>query len=132
MSFYGYNSLAGGYLTSRYQREDVNEAVEKGSRFDPSTFQGRGYRDRYWNDGMFDALDLLRVAAKKHGLTEAECALRWMAHHSMLKSEYGDAIIVGTSSVKQLEENSEDFEKGPLPEDILKALAQGWERRLEL
>lgn len=82
---------------------------------------------RYWHDAYFDALDLLRPVAKKNGLTEAECALRWMTHHSLLKRENGDAIIIGASSTKHLEENLADLEKGPLPQAVLDALDQGWE-----
>ena len=99
IAFYAYNPLAGGYLTSRYHRED-KENDTKGGRFDNTKWQGRSYRNRYFHDVYFDALDLLRPVAEKHGLTEAECALRWMNHHSMLKREHGDAIIVGASSVK--------------------------------
>ena len=128
MAFYNYNPLAGGYLTDRYHREQNPETIEKGSRFDPNSWQGKAYRGRYWNDPMFDALDLLRPVAKKHGLTEAECALRWMTHHSMLKREKGDAIIIGASSTKHLEANLADLEKGPLPEEVVQALDAGWEK----
>ena len=76
------------------------------------------YRNLYWNDTFFGALDVLRPVAKKHGLTEAECALRWMTHHSLLKREHGDSIIIGASSVKQIEQNMLDLEKGPLPEEV--------------
>jgi len=71
-------------------------------------------------------LDLLREACEKHNLTEAEVALRWMTHHGVLSKEHGDAIIIGASSSEQLEKNLVDFEKGPLPEDVLKALDEGW------
>lgn len=128
MAFYNYNPLAGGYLTSRYHRDQEDSSVEKGSRFDPNSWQGKMYRARYWNDAMFDALELLRPAAKKHGLTEAECALRWMTHHSLLKREHGDAVIIGASSTKHLEENLTDLEKGPLPDDVVEALDKGWEK----
>ena len=128
MAFYNYNPLAGGYLTNRYHRDQQSESIEKTSRFDPNTWQGKAYRTRYWNDAMFDALDLLRSATQKHGLTEAECALRWMTHHSKMKREFGDAIIIGASSTKHLEENLVDLEKGPLPEDVVAALDAGWER----
>jgi aryl-alcohol dehydrogenase-like predicted oxidoreductase len=37
--------------------------------------------------------------------------LRWLKHHSMLKQELGDAVIVGASSVKHLEDNLLDLEK---------------------
>ncbi|KAK4543023.1 hypothetical protein LTR36_006021 [Oleoguttula mirabilis] len=127
IAFYNYNPLCGGYLTGRYHREDQDDSVEKGSRFDPSKWQGKMYRMRYWNDAHFDALDVLRPVAKKHGLTEAECALRWMTHHSELKGEKGDAIIIGASSVKHMEENMVDLEKDPLPEEVVQALDKGWE-----
>jgi aflatoxin B1 aldehyde reductase len=126
MGFYAYNPLAGGYLTSRYHRED-NSPNEAGSRFDPNTWQGKLYRARFWNDEYFNALYVLRPVAKKHGLTEAECALRWMTNHSMLSREKGDAIIIGASSVKHIEENIVDLEKGPLPNEVVEALDKGWE-----
>ncbi|KAK5079787.1 hypothetical protein LTR70_007599 [Exophiala xenobiotica] len=128
MAFYNYNPLAGGYLTDRYHREQQGENIEKGSRFDPYTWQGKGYRARYWNDSMFDALEILRPVAKEHGLTEAECALRWMTHHSLLKRENGDAVIIGASSTKHLEDNLVDLEKGPLPDEVVKAFDAGWEK----
>lgn len=130
LAFYAYNPLAGGYLTDRYHRDDAENKHEEGSRFDPRRWQGKLYRARYWNNEYFDALDLLRPVAKKHGLTEAECALRWMSHHSQLKRSngIGDAIIIGASSTQQLEPNLADLEKGPLPEDVLKALDQGWDK----
>jgi aflatoxin B1 aldehyde reductase len=65
--------------------------------------------------------------AKKHGLSEAECALRWITNHSLLKREFGDAIIIGASSASQLEENLVNLEKGPLPDDVVKALDEGWD-----
>jgi aflatoxin B1 aldehyde reductase len=128
LAFYEFNPLGGGYLTSRYHRGMMDAEVEEGSRFDPKRNQGRSYRARYWNEAYFDALDILRPVAKKHGLSEAECALRWMTHHSLLKREYGDAIIIGASSAPQLEENLQNLEKGPLPEELVKALDEGWER----
>jgi aflatoxin B1 aldehyde reductase len=127
MGFYAYNPLCGGYLTSRYQRNQGD--VEEGSRFDASKMQGKMYRMRYWNDAYFDALDILRPVAKKHGLTEAECALRWMTHHSLLKKEHGDGILIGASSTKHIEENLKILDDpNPLPEEVVKALNDGWER----
>ena len=124
--FFAFNPIAGGFLTEKFHRSVTSESVEKGSRFDPERNQGKQYRQRYWNDAMFDALDLLRAAAGKHGLTEVECALRWMMHHSELKKEAGDAVIIGASSKVQLETNLLAFEKGPLPEDVLQAFDAGW------
>jgi len=63
---------------------------------------------------------------KKYSLTEAESALRWITHHSLLKREFGDAIIIGASSATQLEENLANLEKGPLPDEVVKAFDEGW------
>jgi len=71
-------------------------------------------------------LDLLRAAASKHGLSEAEVALRWIENHGLLSPEHGDAVIIGASSSAQLDENLKNLEKGPLPQDILDALDEGW------
>jgi aflatoxin B1 aldehyde reductase len=72
-------------------------------------------------------LELLRVASSKHGLSESECALRWLVHHSNLEAEKGDAVIVGASSVEHLEANLSDLEKESLPKDVTDALDAGWE-----
>jgi hypothetical protein len=37
-----------------------------------------------------------------------------MIHHSQLKREQGDAVIIGASSLSHIEQNLVDFEKGPL------------------
>jgi aflatoxin B1 aldehyde reductase len=80
------------------------------------------------NDAYFEALDIVRPAAEKQGLTMAETALRWMTHHSKLGKEYPDAILIGASSTNHIEQNLVDLEKGPLPDDVLKALDEAWEK----
>ncbi|KAF3765558.1 Aldo/keto reductase [Cryphonectria parasitica EP155] len=124
IAFYEFNPVAGGMLTDRYQRNTSEH--EEGSRFDPNKLQGGLYRARYWNDAYFDALDVIRPVAKKLGLTTAEAAVRWVSHHSLMKREHGDAIIIGASSATQLEENLTNLEKGPLPEEMVKAFDEGW------
>jgi aflatoxin B1 aldehyde reductase len=124
IALYAFQPLAGGFLTGRYTRNQ--EAFEDGSRFDPKIMQGNLHRGRYWNDLYFDALDMIKAAADKHKLTMGEVALRWLEHHSSLSSEKGDAIIVGASSVKHLEENLADVEKGPLPQDVIDSLDEAW------
>ncbi|RDW69687.1 hypothetical protein BP6252_08707 [Coleophoma cylindrospora] len=124
ISLYAFQPLAAGFLTGRYQRNQTE--FEEGSRFDPKQWVGRMTQGRYFNDTYFDALDVIQSVAEKYDLTVAEIALRWLEHHSMLKAEFGDAIIVGASSLKHLEENLADLEKGQLPEEVLKALEKAW------
>lgn len=124
ISFYAFQPLGGGFLSDRYKKE--TKEVEEGSRFDPNRWQGKATRARYWNDSYFNVLEMIREMGKKHGMTEQEIALRWIMNHSMLKRENGDAIIIGASSVKHLEDNLKDLEKGPLPEEVVKMLDDAW------
>lgn len=124
ISFYEFNPLGGGFFTGRYSRMD--ESVEPGSRFDPERSQGKNYKRRYWNDHHFKALEIIREASEKANLTMSEVALRWVSHHSLLKREYGDSILIGASSLEHIEQNLIDLEKGPLPDDVVKALDDAW------
>jgi len=85
------------------------------------------YRQRYFKDNTFNALALIEPVVKKHNLTLIETALRWCVHHSALKIKDGnDGIIIGVSSLEQLEGNLRDLEKGPLPEEVVKVLDEAW------
>ncbi|KAK2760354.1 hypothetical protein FQN54_002424 [Arachnomyces sp. PD_36] len=124
IALYAFQPLAGGFLTGKYSREQ--EEFEPGSRFDPKIVQGEYHRGKYWNEAYFDALDGIRGVAGKYGLEVAEVALRWLEHHSSMKGELGDAIIVGASSTRHLEGNLADLEKGPLPEEVVESVEKGW------
>ncbi|KAF8585472.1 Aldo/keto reductase [Ramaria rubella] len=127
ISFYEYNPLGGGFFTGRYTGTDT--IPDPGSRFDTSrgTNQSRNYRARYWNEQYFKALEIVKLAVEKEGLTVAEAALRWMSHHSALKKEHGDAVIIGASSVTHIEQNLIDLEKGPLLTSVVQALNEAWD-----
>jgi aflatoxin B1 aldehyde reductase len=90
---------------------------------------GKMYRDRYFKDSTFEALRLIEQVAEKHNLTLLEIALRWCIHHSALKTRVkggNDGVIIGVSSLKQLEGNLQDLEKGPLPDNVVHALDEAW------
>ncbi|GAA5910076.1 hypothetical protein JCM5296_007013 [Sporobolomyces johnsonii] len=114
LALYVFNPLGGGLFTGHFKRDTAD--IEKGSRFDPNTKQGKVYRARYWNDSYFKALELLEPLAEKHGLTMPEIALRWVTHHSELDPDKNDNILIDLI----------DLEKGPLPEEVVKGLDEGW------
>lgn len=119
--------MAGGLLTDRYQRDTTEH--EKGSRFDPNGVRGVNFfRKQYWNDEYFDALDIIRPIAKELGMTTAEASVRWLVHHSAMKEDKGDAVVVGASSPTQLEENLQNLEGGPLPETMVAAFEEAWKK----
>ncbi|PGH06124.1 aflatoxin B1 aldehyde reductase [Blastomyces parvus] len=120
-----YNPLAGGLLSGKYKTTET----PAGGRFaDPSL--GANYRKRYFRDANLDALRIIEPVVQKHNLTLIETALRWVRHHSALNigtdPSSRDGIIVGVSSFEQLQANLADIEKGPLPEEVVKALDEAW------
>jgi hypothetical protein len=38
-------------------------------------------------------------------------------------------VIIGASSMKHLEENLAELEKGPLPEEVVRVINSGWEKQ---
>ncbi|KAJ7892472.1 NADP-dependent oxidoreductase domain-containing protein, partial [Mycena olivaceomarginata] len=125
IAFYAFNPLAEGFLTDRYSTIDATP--EAGDRLHPDGLAGKAFRARYWKPVFFDALEEVRTVATAHGLTMAKVAFRWIAHSSLLRRESGDTVIIGGSSLKQIEENLVSLESGPLHElHILAALDAAW------
>jgi len=137
--FYCYNPLAGGLLTGRYKSvKDADNLTE--GRFSPEfdfqrkdgsarTSLGAGhlrYRAFYFKEQLFKALDIISEACQAEKIGMAEAAIRWLAHHSVLKGNYGDAILFGASKFAQMEENLKSYQGGPLPDSVVKAYDDAW------
>ncbi|KAM0546932.1 hypothetical protein ACHAPJ_010590 [Fusarium lateritium] len=123
-----YNPLAGGILSGRYKSADV---PKEGRFSNVNDTQGKRYRDRFFKDATFKALEFIEPVVQKHNLTLAEVAFRWIVHHSSIKlngiKEGGnDGILVGVSNLTQLQDNLDNIEKGPLPEGVVHALDEAW------
>ena len=119
MRFYAYNPMCGGLLTGKY------------GSFEEAPTDGRfthrpNYRGRYWKKSFFDAVDRIKAAAEAHGITSIEATYRWLAWHSMLDGERGDAILVGASKLNHLLQNMETVKAGPLPEDLAAVFDEAW------
>lgn len=120
MRFYAYNPICGGLLSGRY------------GTFDETPADGRfthrpNYRGRYWKKSFFDAVDIIKSVAEKNGMTTIEATYRWLAYHSMLNGDRGDAIIMGASKLNHLKQNMETIKAGPLPSDIVEAFEKAWQ-----
>lgn len=119
MRFYAFNPMCGGLLTGRY------------GKFEDAPTDGRfthrpNYQGRYWKKSFFDAVDLIKTAAEKHGISSIEATYRWLAYHSMLSGERGDAILIGASKLHHLQQNMDTLKAGPLPEDLVAVFEQAW------
>lgn len=112
-------------MSGKIKSKDI---TPEDGRFSDKTVSGQRYRDRYFKEEIFKALQIIETAAAKHSLTLPEVALRWTAHHSALKIQNGgnDGVLVGVSSLDQLKSNLADLEKGPLPQDVVDALDEAW------
>jgi aryl-alcohol dehydrogenase-like predicted oxidoreductase len=108
-----YNPLAGGLLTGKHRQE----AFIPGTRFDNNQL----YQDRYWHQQQFHAVERLRQIAQSAGRSLISLSLNWLLHHTV-----SDVVILGASSLAQLNANLAAAEDGPLPEDVVKACDQVW------
>lgn len=120
MRFYAYNPMAGGLLTGRYGK--FEEAPTDGRFTHRPNYQGR-----YWKKSYFDAVAVIADATGKHGITSIEATYRWLAYHSMLNGNRGDAILIGASKLAHLKQNIEAVNAGPLPEDVIVAFNAAWD-----
>ena len=120
-----YNPIAAGIFSGKYRSKEV---PQEGRFSNTQQRVGERYRERYFKDATFDALRIMEPVVEKHGLTLLETAFRWLMHHSALNIKDGgnDGIIIGISSQQQLEQNLKDLEKGPLPDEVVKALDEAW------
>jgi aflatoxin B1 aldehyde reductase len=124
-----YNPIAGGLFSGKIK--SVDDIPNDNSRFgSQNKHNAPNYRERYFRNSTFEALNIVEEAAKKANLTLIETALRWAVHHSALNvgqvGSKSDGIIIGVSSQEQLENNLRDLEKGPLPEEVVKAIDEAW------
>lgn len=122
MSFYAYSPIAGGFLTKT--REQV---LEGGKRFNPDTPMGRIYATLYRKPAFLDALDKWGEISSEFGISKAELAYRWVAYNSVLREENGDAIIIGASTLDQLNETIKGLRNGALPEAAVRQIASVWD-----
>ena len=119
LRFYAYNPMCGGLLTGRYR--SFTEEPSDGRFTHRPNYQGR-----YWKKSFFDGLKIIQEACAKQGLTTVEATYRWLAYHSMLNGERGDAILIGASKLNHLTQNMDSVKAGPLPKTIVQAFEAAW------
>jgi len=86
------------------------------------------YHNLYSKATLLEALDEWHVIAKDEGISPAALAYRWVKFNSPLKSENGDALIIGASKVEQLEDTLQSLQKGPLSEKAVAKIDALWKK----
>lgn len=118
--FYAYSPLAGGFLTK--SAADLDAGV---GRFSKDALGGM-YSNMYDKPTLREGLKTWNQIADKEGVSKAELAYRWVAHHSAL-TEKGDAVIFGASKLSQIEQTAAGIKKGKLSEEAANSVNQLWE-----
>ncbi|CAE7585317.1 tas [Symbiodinium natans] len=124
VGFMAYNALAGGMLTGKYldqpaaldsPSDDTAEKLMKKPRGRMDTYGWGGTLYRYRSEAAVEAIAAYSALAKRAGLSLSELSLRWC------RSRRGcTTVLLGTSSMTQLEEDLRYFQKEePLPRDLL-------------
>ncbi len=88
-----YNPLAGGLLTGKHRS---GAPPEPGTRFTMGA-SGELYRERYWHQAQFEAVESLRGYCRNLGLSLATLSIAWVLQQPGITS-----AIVGASSPEQL------------------------------
>lgn len=91
-----YNPLAGGFLSGKYQ---TGQAPPEGTRFTLGK-TGDLYRDRYWQNAQFEAVNQLRAFFQKRGKSLVKVAIAWVLAQPGITS-----AIVGASRPEQLDDS---------------------------
>ena len=95
-------------------------------RWTHSSPLGKWFSFLYFKPQLLDAANRVHTEAQKHGINGHEVALRWVLHHSALRGELGDGMIIGASNLEQLDANLKMCDAGPLPGGLVKVVEDVW------
>ena len=108
-----YSPLAGGFLTGKYDRENV-----------PNSARAQGVRQRYFNEAGWRTLDAVRLVAKQTDSSPAVVSLAWLLAQSFMT-----APIIGANNVEQLQQSLDAVDLQLTPEQIdMLSEASAWRR----
>ena len=109
-----YNPLAGGLLAGKHSLEIP---PPQGTRFDRNEL----YQKRYWHAPYFGAIARLKDIAQRAGLTMPSLAFRWLLGRPV------DSILLGVSSIVQLEQDISACQGPALGLEVFEACDAVWE-----
>ncbi|KAK9323681.1 NADP-dependent oxidoreductase domain-containing protein [Lipomyces orientalis] len=124
IKFYAYSPIAGGFLV---KSAEAIKAGIKGGRWDPESRFGQLYNKLYNKPKMVAALEDWESIAAVAGVSKAALAYRWLIFNSILDPAYGDAAIIGATTLEQLQETLTVIKDGPLPSAIAAKIDKIWD-----
>jgi aflatoxin B1 aldehyde reductase len=104
IEFWAYNPLAGGLLSGKYHTSASNTNNE--SNTDIITIKSRFkdnqiYKNIFWKDALLNATQ--KLINQQEDVSTVKKSFDWLQYYSKLREN--DKIILGVSTVKQLDEN---------------------------
>lgn len=91
LGFTAWSPLAGGFLSGKYTRDNLNDPENRLSGFDALPID---------KEKGFVLIEDMRAIAAGHNATVAQVALAWVLGHSRVSS-----VLIGASKMGQLEDN---------------------------
>ena len=85
-----YSPLAAGFLTGKYQKDQVK----------PDSARLNGVQRRYFNERGWQILEAVQAIAREHEMTASQISLAWLLSDPLITS-----TIIGPRSLEQLEDN---------------------------
>ena len=115
IGFNALRALAAGFLTGNFVRGE-----HTGTRFDDENPLGKFAQKIYGAENLHTAMKLFDEEYATEGLTTVEVALRWIFYHSALGDD--DGVVIRASRKQQVMESMAMFQKGPLPDEVLRSI----------
>jgi len=91
-----YSPLAGGLLSGKYR---ADQPPPEDTRFGLGAPTGPLFRQRYWHDRLFEAVEQVKKVAEECGTTTVRLSIAWLLQRPGVTS-----VIVGTTRPEHLEE----------------------------
>jgi aflatoxin B1 aldehyde reductase len=121
INFYAYSPLAGGFLTKTPADLDAGAG-----RFNAQALGGM-YKRLYDKPSMRAALGKWNTIAEEEGISKAELAYRWVAHHSAVADDEENGVIFGASRIQQIGETAQGIQRGKLSEKAVTGIEEIWQ-----
>ena len=91
-----YSPLAGGLLTGKYR---ADQPPPEDTRFGLKPPTGPLFRQRYWQDRLFEAVERVKEVARDCGTTPVRLSIAWLLHRPTVTS-----VILGATRLEHLDE----------------------------
>lgn len=121
-SIQAYSPMATGLLV----KTPADIAAGKGS-YNPDAIVGKVLRPMYDKPSYMKMLEEFGKLSEESGVSRTGLAYRWVRHHSFLKAELGDEMIIGGTTAEQVANSLKELEGGPLEPWVADRISQLWE-----